>query len=67
VPRCPAGVAAGLTRLLACGWPAGALNDYQKELQFRKLNAQKDSINIKVRARGGGRAGMRWDGAAKET
>jgi P-type Ca2+ transporter type 2C len=26
----------------------GSVNDYQKELQFRKLNAEKDSINIKV-------------------
>jgi len=30
----------------------GALNDYQKDLQFRKLNAQKDVIDIKV-IRGG--------------
>lgn len=26
----------------------GSLNDYQKELQFRKLNAQKDAISVKV-------------------
>lgn len=26
----------------------GSVNDYQKELQFRKLNAEKDLINIKV-------------------
>jgi hypothetical protein len=26
----------------------GALNDYQKDLQFRKLNAQKDVIDVKV-------------------
>lgn len=26
----------------------GAMNDYQKDLQFRKLNAQKDIINVKV-------------------
>jgi hypothetical protein len=26
----------------------GAVNDYQKDLQFRKLNAQKDVIDIKV-------------------
>lgn len=26
----------------------GSLNDYQKELQFRKLNAQKDARNVKV-------------------
>jgi hypothetical protein len=28
------------------------LNDYQKDLQFRKLNAQKDVIDVKV-IRGG--------------
>jgi hypothetical protein len=32
--------------------PPGALNDYQKDLQFRKLNAQKDVIEVKV-VRGG--------------
>ncbi len=32
--------------------PAGALNDYQKDQQFRKLNAQKDKIMVKV-IRGG--------------
>ena len=26
----------------------GAGNDYQKELQFKKLNAQKDIIEVKV-------------------
>jgi hypothetical protein len=26
----------------------GALNDYQKDLQFRKLNAQKDVIDVKA-------------------
>ncbi len=26
----------------------GAGNDYQKELQFKKLNAQKDVIEVKV-------------------
>ncbi len=26
----------------------GALNDYQKDQQFRKLNAQKDKIMVKV-------------------
>ena len=26
----------------------GSFNDYQKELQFRKLNAEKDSITVKV-------------------
>lgn len=26
----------------------GSVNDYQKELQFRKLNAEKDSIQVKV-------------------
>jgi Ca2+-transporting ATPase len=26
----------------------GSVNDYQKELQFRKLNAEKDAINVKV-------------------
>jgi P-type Ca2+ transporter type 2C len=26
----------------------GSVNDYQKELQFRKLNSQKDAISIKV-------------------
>lgn len=26
----------------------GSLNDYQKELQFRKLNAEKDAIMVKV-------------------
>ena len=26
----------------------GSCNDYQKELQFRKLNAEKDSIMVKV-------------------
>jgi hypothetical protein len=31
----------------------GALNDYQKDLQFRKLNAQKDVIDIKVQRCGG--------------
>jgi Ca2+-transporting ATPase len=31
---------------------AGALNDYQKDQQFRKLNAQKDTIDIKT-MRGG--------------
>ena len=31
---------------------AGAGNDYQKDRQFRKLNAQKDIIEIKV-LRGG--------------
>lgn len=31
---------------------AGAGNDYSKDLQFRKLNAQKDRIEIKV-VRGG--------------
>jgi len=30
----------------------GAVNDYQKDQQFRKLNAQKDTIDIKVQ-RGG--------------
>ena len=30
----------------------GSVNDYQKELQFRKLNAEKDSIQVKV-IRGG--------------
>ena len=32
--------------------PAGAGNDYQKDLQFRKLNAVKDVIEVKV-VRGG--------------
>lgn len=27
---------------------AGAVNDYQKDLQFKKLNAQKDVIEVKV-------------------
>jgi hypothetical protein len=27
---------------------SGALNDYQKDLQFRKLNAQKDVIDVKA-------------------
>lgn len=27
---------------------AGAGNDYQKDLQFKKLNAEKDSIDVKV-------------------
>ena len=27
---------------------AGAVNDYQKDLQFKKLNAQKDIIEVKV-------------------
>jgi Ca2+-transporting ATPase len=31
---------------------AGAGNDYQKDLQFRKLNAQKDIIEVTV-TRGG--------------
>jgi hypothetical protein len=31
---------------------AGAINDFQKDLQFRKLNAQKDVIEVKV-VRGG--------------
>jgi len=31
-----------------CQHCAGALNDYQKDLQFRKLNAQKDVIEVKV-------------------
>lgn len=36
----------------------GAGNDYQKDLQFRKLNASKDVIDIKVGAeQGGGRQG----------
>lgn len=26
----------------------GAVNDYQKDLQFRKLNAQKDVIDVKA-------------------
>lgn len=26
----------------------GASNDYQKDLQFKKLNAQKDAIDVKV-------------------
>ena len=26
----------------------GSVNDYQKELQFKKLNAEKDSIQVKV-------------------
>ena len=30
----------------------GAVNDYQKDLKFRKLNAQKDVIEVKV-IRGG--------------
>jgi Ca2+-transporting ATPase len=32
--------------------PSGAVNDYQKDLKFRKLNAQKDVIEVKV-IRGG--------------
>lgn len=32
--------------------PAGAGNDYQKDLQFRKLNKQKDIIDVTV-TRGG--------------
>lgn len=35
---------------VACS--AGAINDYQKDLQFKKLNAQKDVIEVKV-LRGG--------------
>jgi hypothetical protein len=31
---------------------SGAINDFQKDLQFRKLNAQKDVIEVKV-VRGG--------------
>ncbi len=27
---------------------AASLNDYQKDLQFKKLNAQKDVIEVKV-------------------
>ena len=27
---------------------AGAVNDYQKDLQFKELNAQKDIIEVKV-------------------
>jgi Ca2+-transporting ATPase len=30
----------------------GAGNDYQKDLQFRKLNAQKDIIEVKVFRKG---------------
>ena len=46
----------------------GAGNDYQKDLQFRKLNAQKDIIEIKV-VRGGevkvrGAVGTRGEGRA---
>ena len=29
----------------------GAVNDYQKNNQFRSLNAAKDKIEVKVRAR----------------
>ncbi len=32
----------------ASSWHTGAGNDYQKELQFKKLNAQKDVIEVKV-------------------
>jgi P-type Ca2+ transporter type 2C len=31
--------------IVAC---TGAVNDYQKDLQFKKLNAQKDIIEVKV-------------------
>lgn len=34
-----------LKKLLAC---AGAGNDYQKDKQFKKLNAQKDKLEVKV-------------------
>lgn len=30
------------------GVPAGAGNDYQKDKQFKKLNAQKDKLEVKV-------------------
>jgi hypothetical protein len=39
-------------RDVACFAAAGAGNDYQKDLQFRKLNAQKDIIEVTV-TRGG--------------
>ena len=29
-------------------WSSGAGNDYQKDLQFKKLNEQKDTIEVKV-------------------
>ena len=31
---------------------AGAVNDYQKDLQFKKLNAVKDSVEVKVMRNG---------------
>lgn len=31
---------------------AGAVNDYQKDMQFKKLNEQKDVVEVKVQ-RGG--------------
>lgn len=31
-----------------CLLPAGAGNDYQKDKQFKKLNAQKDLVEVKV-------------------
>jgi hypothetical protein len=41
----------GFGMLARCA-TAGAGNDYQKDLQFRKLNAQKDIIEVTV-TRGG--------------
>ena len=35
-------------RLLSLCPAAGAGNDYQKDIQFRKLNAKKDELQIKV-------------------
>jgi hypothetical protein len=37
---------------LATFLSAGSVNDYQKDLQFRKLNEQRDVIDVKV-VRGG--------------
>jgi hypothetical protein len=39
---------------------AGAGNDYQKDLQFRKLNAQKDVIEVKVFRGGQQTVGTGW-------
>ena len=37
-----------LAKLQGCLWVPGAGNDYQKDIQFRKLNASKDTILVKV-------------------
>lgn len=42
----PTPTSTSLASLACCC--AGALNDFQKDLQFRKLNAQKDVIDVKV-------------------